>query len=70
MPASKTRWRLAVNNEVYLINRKDEFPGAKAGNRALIMAAIAKDPSQAVDQPRRQRRGAGGQGGPAASLAN
>jgi CRP-like cAMP-binding protein/thioredoxin reductase/Fe-S-cluster-containing hydrogenase component 2 len=38
---------LAVNNEVYLINRKDEFPGAKAGNRALIMAAIAKDPSQA-----------------------
>ena len=38
---------LAANNEVYLINRKDEFPGAKSGNRALIMAAIAKDPSEA-----------------------
>ena len=38
---------LATNNEVYLINRKDEFPGAKSGNRALIMTAIAKDPSEA-----------------------
>jgi CRP-like cAMP-binding protein/thioredoxin reductase/Pyruvate/2-oxoacid:ferredoxin oxidoreductase delta subunit len=33
---------LATNNEVYLINTQDDFPRAKAANRALIMAAIDK----------------------------
>ncbi|HYM72723.1 MAG TPA: cyclic nucleotide-binding domain-containing protein [Stellaceae bacterium] len=38
---------LATNNEVYVLNQKDDFPRAKAGNRALIMAAVAKNPDEA-----------------------
>src|SRR5579862_5249625 len=38
---------LAQKNEIYLINTGDEFPRAKPANRALIMAAIEKEPDQA-----------------------
>jgi CRP-like cAMP-binding protein/thioredoxin reductase/Fe-S-cluster-containing hydrogenase component 2 len=38
---------LAQKNEVYLINTGDEFPRAKPANRALIMAAVAKEQDQA-----------------------
>jgi CRP-like cAMP-binding protein/Fe-S-cluster-containing hydrogenase component 2/thioredoxin reductase len=37
---------LAVNNRVFLINRKDEFPAAKAGNVELVKAAFAKQPDE------------------------
>ena len=35
---------LAANNEIYLINTTDEFPRAKPANRALVTAAIEKEP--------------------------
>jgi len=38
---------LAQKNEIYLINTGDEFPRAKPANRALIMAAIEKEPDAA-----------------------
>ncbi len=37
---------LAANNEIYLINTGDEFPRAKPANRALITAAIEKEPDE------------------------
>ena len=38
---------LAINNEIYVINTQDDFPRAKAANRALITAAINKEPDEA-----------------------
>lgn len=37
---------LAQKNEIYLINTGDEFPRAKPANRALIMAAVEKEPDE------------------------
>jgi len=38
---------LAINNEIYVINTQDDFPRAKAANRALITAAINKEADEA-----------------------
>jgi CRP-like cAMP-binding protein/thioredoxin reductase/Fe-S-cluster-containing hydrogenase component 2 len=38
---------LAINNEVYVINTQDDFPRAKAANRALITAAIDREADEA-----------------------
>ena len=37
---------LAQKNEIYLINTGDEFPRAKPANRALITAAVEKEPDE------------------------